>query len=188
MEKVLRTVSACPDTRVVLLRNEEVLKWLFSKQTFSSKSQEDTWGRAVMKSRRPDLGLEKQWTNLFGEYICEELLILSGKEVTRPPRRNHYKPDFEVDDAIWEAKTGTYYTIGSAGEKILGCPFKYSEVPDLYSKPLKILCVGGAEWACRNHYGNLDGERCSPQKKKFLEFFRESRIEFVGATDFLSNL
>jgi hypothetical protein len=31
----------------------------------------------------------------------------------------------------------TLYTSGTAGEKILGCPFKYAEIPDhLYGKPL----------------------------------------------------
>jgi hypothetical protein len=86
-----------------------------------------------------------------------------------------------------EVKTETYYTTGTAGEKILGCPFKYAEVPIWYGKPLRILCLGGAEKACREEYGNL-GDKGSPQKKKFLEFFKENQIEYVGATDLLSLL
>jgi hypothetical protein len=54
----------------------------------------------------------------------------------------------------------------------------------LYGKPLTILCLGGAEKACREEYGNL-GPQTSPQKKKFLEFFKENQIEYVGATDLL---
>ena len=92
-----------------------------------------------------------------------------------------------VDDAILEVKTQTFYTSGTAGEKILGCPFKYSEVPDLWGKPLKIICLGGAEDICRRQYGNLPGEKCSPQKKKFLDFFKENRIEYIAATDILKS-
>lgn len=74
------------------------------------------------------------------------------------------------------------------GEKILGCPFKYAEIPDLYGKPLKILCMGGAEKVCSERYGNLPGVKCSIQKKKFLDFFRENKIEYIGASDILTTL
>ena len=93
-----------------------------------------------------------------------------------------------MDDAIIEAKTQTFYTDGTAGEKILGCPFKYAEIPDLYEKPLKILCMGGAEKVCRERYGNLPGAKCTPQKMRFLDFFRANQIEYVGATDILKSL
>ena len=42
-------------------------------------------------------------------------------------------------------KTHTWCTTGTAGEKILGVPFKYSELPRLYGKPLKIICVAYQE-------------------------------------------
>jgi len=48
--------------------------------------------------------------------------------------------------------------------------------------------MGGAEKVCRELYGNLPGTKCSPQKKKFLDFFRENGIEYVGATDILKSL
>ena len=133
----------------------------------------------MLKIRRPDLKLDKQWTNKFGEHICEEIYSLLGKVVSKPVKKEHYQPDSEVDDAIVEAKAGTFHTGGTAGEKILGCPFKYAEIPDLYGKSLKILCMGGAEKICRESYGNLPGVKCSPQKKKFLDFFRENRIEYI---------
>jgi len=45
--------------------------------------------------------------------------------------------------------------------------------------------MGGAEKVCREGYGNLPGEKHSLQKKKFIEFFRENGIEYIGATDIL---
>jgi len=199
--KFIDFISKIEDTRIVLLRDKNVVQWLFGDLSFlpvttkktkkainaELKIFEDKWGKEMLKIRRPDLKLDKQWTNKFGEHICEEIYILLGKVVSKPANKEHHQPDSEVDDAIIEVKTQTYYTDGTAGEKILGCPFKYAEIPDLYGKPLKILCMGGAEKVCRESYGNLPGEKCTRQKKKFLDFFRENKIEYIGASDILKS-
>jgi len=201
-EKFLNSLSKIENLKVVLLRDREVVYWLFGDLSFlpaiekknkttdeaKYKVLEDIWGRAKMKKCRPDLKLDKQWTNLFGEIICKELNILLGKTVSKPVKKENLQPDWEVDDAIIEAKAGTYYTSGTVGEKILGCPYKYADVPDLYEKPLKILCMGGAEKVCRESYGCLPGAKCSRQKQRFLDFFRENRIEYIGASDILRSL
>jgi len=195
-------ISKNEDSNIVLLRQPEVVQWLFGDLSFlptiekknktadeaKYKVLEDEWGRAMLKIRRPDLRLDKQWTNKFGEHLCEEFYSLLGKVVTKPEKKEHYQPDLEVDNAIIEAKAGTFHTGGTAGEKILGCPFKYAEIPDLYGKPLKIICMGGAEKICRESYGNLPGAKSSVQKEKFLEFFRKNQIEYVGASDILRSL
>ena len=195
-------ISKNEDTRIVLLRQPSVVQWLFGDLSFlpeiekknktaddaKYKVLEDKWGQEMMKMRRPDLSLDKQWTNRFGEYICEEIYTLLGKVVSKPVKKENKQPDLETDDAILEAKTQTFYTSGTAGEKILGCPFKYAEIPDLYEKPLKILCMGGAEKVCRESYGNLPGPKCSAQKNKYLDFWREQGIEYVGASDMLRQL
>ena len=201
--RIHELIECIEDSRIVLLRNKEVLQWLFGDLSFlpsiehknktedekKYKILEDKWGQDMLKRlRRPDLKLDKQWTNKFGEHLCEEILFLQGKNVSKPIKKNHYQPDSEVDDGIWEAKAGTFHTGGTAGEKILGCPFKYAEIPDLYGKPLTILCMGGAEKICRTQYGNLPGEKLSLQKQAFLDFFKSQKIEFVGATDILKGL
>ena len=200
--KFLEFVSKTTHTKIVLLRQKEVVQWLFGDLSFlptiekknkkkddeQYKALEDKWGQRIMKTRRPDLKLDKQWTNKFGEYICEEMYTLLGKDVIIPVKKENYLPDREVDDAILEVKAGTFYTSGTAGEKILGCPFKYADIPELYGKPLKILCMGGAEKVCRESYGNLPGVKCTAQKNKFIDFFRENRIEYVGASDILKAL
>jgi hypothetical protein len=202
VDKLCEFIATNVDKRIVLLRKKEVIMWLLGDLSFlppiekknktsdeaKYKVLEDKWGQDMLKTRRPDLKLDKQWTNKFGEHLCEEIYILNGKEISKPVKKEHYQPDYEVDDAIVEVKAGTFHTGGTAGEKILGCPFKYSEIPDLYSKPLKILCIGGAEKVCREQYGNLAGSKCSAQKKKFLDFFKENQIEYIGATDILKTL
>jgi hypothetical protein len=202
IDGILDIIKKNTDTRIILLREREVIMWLFGDLSFLPKINkknkttddpqykvlEDKWGQETLKKKRPDLKLDKQWTNKFGEHLVEEFNYILGKEVSKPINKEHYQPDCEVDDAILEAKAQTFYTSGTAGEKILGCPFKYAEIPELYSKPLKIICMGGAERICREQYGNLPGAKCSPQKKKFLDFFKENNIEYIGATDILTGL
>lgn len=202
IENVCEMIASNLNTSIVLLRKKEVILWLFGDLSFLPEIEkknkttdekvykvlEDKWGQEMLKIRRPDLKLDKQWTNKFGEHICEELFCLLGKNVTKPVNKHHYQPDAEVDDAILEAKAQTFYTSGTAGEKILGSPFKYADVPELYGKPLKIVCIGGAEKVCRESYGNLPGEKSTVKKKKILEFFRGIGVEYVGATDILRSL
>jgi hypothetical protein len=202
IDKVCKFIEKTEDKRIILLRNKEVIMWLFGDLSFlppiekknktadesKYKVLEDKWGQNTLKIRRPDLKLDKQWTNKFGEHLCEEIYMLTGKEVSKPIKKENYQPDSEIDDAILEAKAGTFYTGGTAGEKILGCPFKYAEIPDLYLKPLRIICMGGAEKICREQYGNLAGAKCTRQKKRFLDFFKENKIEYIGATDILKSL
>ena len=203
IEKVCKMIASKPTAAgIVLLRQKQVIQWLFGDLSFLPEIQkknktadekiykvlEDKWGQEMLRVRRPDLKLDKQWTNKFGEHLCEEIFTLLGKQVSKPVNKQHYQPDSEVDDAILEAKTQTFFTSGTAGEKILGSPFKYADVPQLYGKPLRILCMGGAEKVCRESYGNLPGEKSSAQKQKILECFREIGIEYIGATDILKSL
>lgn len=193
-----------------LLSNPNVLKWLVGDCSFLDiaagatsagagarppsktaerarlKILEDEWGRRVMKARRPDLELKKDWTNLFGEYICRELYTLLGGTVRKPLIMSNLQPDLETDLLVLEAKAGTFFTTGTAHEKIVAVPFKYASVPKLYGKPLRIVCIGGAEKRCRDDYGNLGGIRCCTEKKLLLDFYKtELEIEFVAATDLI---
>jgi hypothetical protein len=202
IEQVCKMIASNSAAGIVLLRQKQVIQWLFGDLSFLPEIQkknkttdekiykvlEDKWGQDMLRIRRPDLKLDKQWTNKFGEHLCEEIFTLLGKQVSKPVNKQHYQPDAEVDDAILEAKAQTFFTSGTAGEKILGSPFKYADVPLLYGKPLKILCMGGSEKVCRESYGNLPGEKTSAQKQKILECFRAIGIEYIGATDILKSL
>ena len=128
---------------------------------------------------------ETQWTNAFGENLAKELLMLLETPSFKPRKIGGVVPDLETEDAVWEIKTGTYYTEGTAHEKIYGVPFKYAEVPALCQKPVNILCIGGAEKRCRKD-GFLDGPQCTGKKKEFLEYCKANHIECLGATDILA--
>ena len=171
--------------KVVLFRNSNVVNWIFGDLSFiienipknKYKEKEDEWGRAVLKTKRPDLVLDKQWTNKFGEHIIEELYMLINKPINKPNKINHLQPDLESEDFIIEVKTQTYYTTGTASEKILGTPYKYADIPTLYNKPLKIVCIGGCEKALLD-FDVLNTN--SENKKKILECYSQLNIEFVS--------
>jgi hypothetical protein len=92
------------------------------------------------------------------------------------------EPDLETEDNIIEVKTQTFYTSGTAGEKILGSAFKYASIPVLYGKPLIILCIGGAEKICKEQYGNL-GDKGSEEQRKMLEIWKtDFKISYKAAT------
>ena len=158
IDKIHDIICKNTDDSIILLKKKEVIKWIFDDLSFLPKIEkknkttdnskykklEDSWGKNMFKYKDPTKILNKQWTNKFGEYICIEIYSLFNKKATKPQKLNKHLPDIELDDCIIEVKTGTYYTEGTAHEKILGCPFKYADIPTIYSKPLKIFCVGGA--------------------------------------------
>ncbi len=204
IEHTINCIAKNTNKDIILLRNKEVIQWLFGDLSFMEdylkeyktkkakteqmKKSEDIWGKNILKTFRPDLDPKTNWTTVFGETIGVELYALLDKNATKPVKKERKQPDKETIDYIIEVKTQTYFTEGTAGEKILGTPFKYAEIPDLYGKPLKIVCIGGAEKICREDYGNLPGGNCSPQKKKILDLFKSMNIEYIGATDILKGL
>lgn len=201
IEKICQHINSINNQNIILLRWKQVIQWIFEDLSFLqikkgkskeiityNKKLEDDWGKKMLKKIRPDLNPKSQWTNLFGEYICKEIYTILGKKVTKPRKKQQLQPDFEIDDAILEVKTQTFFTSGTAGEKIPGNPFKYADVPELYGKPLKIICFSGAEKYSRECYGNLPGAKVTRQKQKFLDFYHENQIEFIAATDILKSM
>lgn len=186
------------NTEIVLLRNKEVLQWIFgdlsflpdiekknkTKDTQTLKALEDIWGQNVARSHRPDLKLDKQWTTTFGQQVCHEIYTLIGKTCKNPRKKENFQPDKETEDEIIEVKTQTYNTTGTAGEKILGVPYKYRKIPELYGKPLKILTIGCAEKECRDKY-SIFSETNDILAKEFLTFYKSKNIEYIAATDLL---
>jgi hypothetical protein len=202
VDKVYAEIMKNPSDSIKLLRNKEVIQWLFEDFSFlpaiekknktadtkKYKELEDVWGQTVMKIRRPDLELDGQWTNKFGEHLSEEIYTLLGKTVSKPVKKEGKQPDSETEDSIIEVKAQTYFTTGTAGEKIMGVPFKYAEIPRLYSKPLSIICIGAAEKLSRELYGILPGPKSSPEKEIMLNCYKSLQIEFVAATSLLKKL
>lgn len=189
-EKLLRFSQSIPSDTYPYLSNIQVLQWLYTDTSFldeKTKSKEDEWGKRVISHTHPNP--TKMWSSVLGQKVAEDLYRFLGKNPKLPEKKQHQLPDLETEEAIIEIKTQSYYTSGTAGEKILGVPFKYSDVPLYYNKPLIILCIGGAEQKSRELYGNLDGNCQTERKIKLLQIYKEQfQIEYIAFTNLLNNL
>ncbi len=192
ISKILNKINECSSKSIKLLRNKEVVQWIHGDLSFlkghtSLKDLENKWGRKVLKSIRGDLKLKGAWSGKMGEHLLEEVCELNGIECNRPVKKKNHCPDLETEQFIWEVKTSTYGTKGTANEKILGTPIKYRNIFNLYDKPLRIVCVANAEKESIHKYGNLGGKKHDENMKKILEFYKnELNIEYVGLTDLLT--
>lgn len=189
-----------------MLDNKQVIKWCYrgvTNVTLANESnekklkpfaqQEREWGNSVV-----DVKGKKQWTTVFCQNLVKEALEKLGRKNVRTTtskkstlRKKKYDPDLECDDFVYEVKGRSWCTPGTAGEKILGVPLKYGEVPRLYEKPLKVVLVGYQEYEARNmwQFGDLlDPNNQTEELKASLEFHKKHGIEFVGFTDILKAL
>jgi hypothetical protein len=176
-----------------LLRQTTVVDWILDNTEFLKDAErrapelkrcEDVWGKTTM-SDILNIKTKIQWTSLFGEHLCKEILLMQNKTVWRPTTKGGFRPDFETDDWIVEVKTGTWYTNGTAHEKILGTALKYRNIPELYKKKLLIVCIGRAEREARKYglFGSSD-----EKMEDFLQLIKGWNIEYIAATDLLNRL
>lgn len=159
-------------------------KYTKGKLNEQRKLNEDKWNKGLMKQIRPDLTNSKQSKfGLMGEIILKELYILLGEYVTdKPQRENHHDLDLETIRYMIEGKTGSYFTTGTAGEKIFGVPYKYADVPRLYNKALLIVCIGGAETHLVNTSEVLE-------RKHMKQIWEDTfDVHYVGLTQLLNEL
>lgn len=161
-----------------------ILEWIKGSGKWSNKGcqpkqnkTEVIWGCEILNKNT------KMWSGELGEKIVKELLIQKGCKVWKPKKINGHQPDFETDDYIYEVKTRNWTTSGTAGEKILGTPYKYADVPELYKKKLKIVLVGYQEYEASKNFDIFNPK--SKARQKQIEFWKEMGIEFVRCSDLL---
>lgn len=172
---------------ITYLKKPYVLEWVYSDKLFIkglTKKKEDEWGKSVIGYPT------NQWTTKLGESILKEILLLLDKNPTRVKvplvGKNNKKllPDFETDDGMYENKARTYTTSGTAGEKILGTPLKYCEIPRLYKKPLYIVCMAYQEVEASNTF-HLFEPQSDELKGMILDFDEKWNIKYLRATELL---
>ena len=196
------------------MQNDQVLRWCYegitevtlanlssfprslgSKKILLDKANvtERDWGNQLMGTK--DGG---QWTTVFCQNLVKEALEKLGKKNVRATtskksslREKSYDPDLECDDFVYEVKARSWTMSGTAGEKVLGVPLKYGEVPRLYHKPLKIVLIGYQEYEARHmwQFGDLlDSNNQTQELKDALTYHKQHGIEYIGFTDLLKEL
>lgn len=189
-----------------LLQNSRIIQWCYEgitevslinteneKKLKTAKSNEKKWGNEIMGTKNA-----KQWTTRLCQNLVKEALIKLGRKNVKTTtkikstlREKKYDPDLECDDFVYEVKGRSWCTPGTAGEKVLGVPLKYGELPKLYHKPLKIILVGYQEYEVRNKFGFgdlLDKNNQTTELKDSLAYFKDHDIEYVGFTDILKQI
>jgi hypothetical protein len=126
-----------------------------------------------------------QWSNALGENIVYEILIGAGFNVNKKPKiiigDKTFIPDFETDIAFYEVKTRNYSTPGTCGEKILGTPMKYINIPKTTGKPLFIVLVGFQEYEATNMFGLFDSGM-SINQREVINMYSNFGIYYIGAS------
>ena len=147
-----------------------------------AKTQEKEWGNSIIGQTN-----NGNWTTLLGETLVYDVLVLKGENPRKPETKSGYSPDWETDEYIYEVKTRNWTTTGTAGEKVFGVMYKYSDIPKLYGKPLKIVCVAYQEHELV--YGNtkIFGE-VSETKKMYLDLAKSLDIEYIKFSDLVKDL
>ncbi len=189
-----------------LLNNPEVIKWCYEgitdislknteseKKLVKVKEVEKAWGNRVMQT--VDC---KQWTTLLCQNLVMEALIKLKRDNVRRTialksslRDKKYNPDLECDKYVYEVKGRSWCNPGTAGEKILGVPLKYGELPRLYHKPLQIVLVGYQEYEAKEKFAFgdlLDKNNQTPELRESLAFYKDHEIEYVAFTDILKEI
>ena len=170
-----------------LLKNQEIIdwimrkgKWLNVKQKKEDNKVEKKWGKSITQTNT------NQWTTTLGETILKEILLVQKGKVWRPKQLNGHKPDWETEDGIYEVKTRSWTTSGTAGEKILGTPFKYADIPVLYKKPLYIVTIAYQEYEADSKFELFNSK--NQRKIKMIEQWKEMDIEYVKCSNLLKNI
>ena len=151
-----------------ILNNELVIKWILVDKYFLNINRKDEFkfGNDINKKYFNAKKDTNQWTTYFSEHLVFEILKKNNENPRRPKKINSLLPDWETNNYIYEVKSRSYSTTGTIGEKILGVPYKYSDIPILYKKPLRIILFGYQEYEAINKF-NLFNPK-SENKKKII--------------------
>lgn len=189
-----------------MLNDSEIIQWCYcgitnytlangTNKTLldAANKEERAWGNKMLGTTNSG-----QWTTVFCQNLVKEALIKLGRKNVRSTtakiatlRSKSYDPDLECDDFVYEVKGRSWTMTGTAGEKILGVPLKYGEVPRLYHKPLKIILIGYQEYEARHmwQFGDLlDPNSQTKELTEALSYHKQHGIEYVGFTDILKQL
>ena len=173
-----------------VLKKENVLEWCHPDSVFSKNINSETekkWGQWVINKNT------NQFTTILGEMIVKDTLTLLDENPQRILKKglgeNSKKlvPDWETSNNLYECKARTYSTTGTAGEKILGTPWKYSECYMLYKKSLNIVCIAYQETEAEQDFCVFSPK--TNVRKELLKYYEQKAgIKYIKLTDMLKML
>jgi len=151
-----------------------------SQQKKEAQDNEKKWGNEIIQQTN-----NGQWTTLLGEGLVFEVLKLRGENPRKVVRKDGFEPDWETDEYMYEVKTSNWWVSGTAGEKVYGTFIKYQNIPELYGKPLRIVCVANQEEELTNGKTKYFGEK-TQKTQQILDLASSWGIEYVKFSDLVS--
>jgi len=145
--------------------------------------EERIWGNSMIHKTNSN-----QWTTMLGENLVYDVLKLKGENPRKVKAKGGFLPDWETDDYIYEVKTSNWWVTGTAGEKVLGTWIKYQNIPELYDKPLRIVCVAHQEYELEYGKVNYFGDNMTEKTKQILSLFKSWNIEYVKFSEMVKDL
>jgi len=147
------------------------------------KAEERKWGNSMINKTNSG-----QWTNILGEEMVCKVLEEKGENPRRPSIKGGLKPDWETDKFMYEVKTSSWTIAGTAGEKVLGTWIKYQSIPELYGKPLKIVCVAYQEYELEYGKTKYFGKNVTDKTRDILNLAKSWEIEYVKFSDLVKDI
>jgi hypothetical protein len=151
-----------------------------TKQKKKLENEERKWGNEMIGQKN-----NGNWSTKLGEQLVYDVLKLRGENPKKPIAKGGFKPDWETDAFIYEVKTSNWWVSGTAGEKVFGTFVKYQDIPELYGKPLKIVCVALQEEEFTNGKTKYFGENITKKTKQVLDLAASWNIEYIKFSDLL---
>lgn len=152
-----------------------------SSQKKDLERLEREWGNTMINQTN-----NGQWTTLLGEQLVYDVLKMKGENPRKVERKGGFEPDWETDNYIYEVKTSNWWVSGTAGEKVLGTWIKYQDIPELYGKPLRIVCVANQEYELEHGKVKYFGEAVTEKTKQLLQLASQWGIEYIRFSDLIS--
>jgi hypothetical protein len=150
-------------------------------QKKEKQENEKKWGNDMIQQTN-----NGQWTTLLGETLVFDVLEMRGENPRKVVCKNGFKPDWETDDYIYEVKTSNWWVDGTAGEKVYGTWIKYQDIPEIYGKPLRIVCVANQEEELTHGKTQYFGENITKKTQQILDIASSWNIEYVKFSELVS--
>jgi hypothetical protein len=167
----------------VLLRDEDAFFKDKNKtaKTAVMKPRENNWAWELFTKAVPWTKQKQhyKWSGEWAERIFREIVPHGWV----PQKVGSHQLDWEDENFVYEVKTQFLWGGGTAQDKILGTPVKYSQIPKLFGKPLRIVCFGAAETLTREVL-----LRDCPEMRDQIALWKTWNIEFVWGSDLIKDL
>ena len=152
-------------------------------QKEEKKEREKKWGNNMIGQTN-----NGQWTTILGERLVFDILKILGQNPRKVVKKEGFEPDWETDEYMYEVKTSNWWVDGTAGEKVYGTFIKYQKIPELYGKPLRIVCLANQENELEFGKTKYFGEEVTEKTKKVLELAKTWDIEYIRFRDLVNPL